>query len=77
MVNFYRRFLQNPAQVLAPLTNALKGPGKSLLWTNELNSAFVHAKKFLSSVPILTHSEPSAPVSLAVDASDSQVGAVL
>ena len=31
MINFYWRFLRNAAQVLAPLTNALKGPGKSLL----------------------------------------------
>ena len=29
MINFYWRFLQNAAQVLAILTNALKGPGKS------------------------------------------------
>ena len=77
MVNFYRRFRRNAAQVLAPLTNALKGPGKSLLWTNKLNSAFILAKKLLSSVPILTHPEPGAPVSLAIDASDSHVGAVL
>ena len=31
----------------------------------------------LASVPVLTHPEPSAPVSLAVDASDFHVGAVL
>ena len=42
MINFYRRFLRNPAQVLAPLTNTLKGPGKSLLWSPELDSALVH-----------------------------------
>ena len=77
MIIFYQRFLPNAAQVLAPLTNALKGPGKSLLWSPELGSAFILAKKLIASVPILTHPEPSAPVSLAVEASDSHVGAVL
>ena len=77
MVNFYRRFLRNAAQILAPLTNALKGPGKSLLWTEDLNSAFVLAKNLLAAVPVLTHPEPGAPISLTVDASDSHVGTVL
>ena len=77
MINFYQRFFQNAPEVLAPLTNTLKGPGKSLLWSPELNSAFIFAKKLLASVPVLTHPEPSDPVSLAVDASDSQVDTVL
>ena len=77
MINFYQRFLGNAAQVLAALTNALKGPGKSLLWSPELNSSFIFAKKLLASVPVLTHPEPGDPVSLDVDASYSHVGAVL
>ena len=64
-------------QILAPLTNALKGPDKFLLWTEDLNSAFVLAKNLLAAVPVLTHPEPGAPISLAVDASDSHVSAVL
>ena len=77
MINFYQIFLQNPAQVLAPLTNTLKGPGKSILWSPKLDSSFILAKKLLTSVPVLTHPEPGAPVSLAVDASDSHIGAVI
>ena len=76
MINFYRQFLRNAALVLTPLTNTLKGPVKSLLWSAVLNSAFRHAKLLLASVPVLTHPEPNASVSLAVDASNSQVGAV-
>ena len=34
MVNFYRKFLRSAAQVLAPLTDALKGPGKAICWTH-------------------------------------------
>ena len=77
MINLYQRFLQNVAKVLAPLTNTLKGHGKSLLWSPELNSTFILAKQLLASVPVLTHPEPGAPVSLAVEASDSHVGAIL
>ena len=77
MINFYWRFLRNAAQVLAPLTNALKGPGKALLWSPELDSSFNLAKQLLASVPILTHPEPGAPVSLAVDTLYSHIGAIL
>ena len=31
------------ARVLAPLTDALKGPGKTLTWTPDLEAAFRHA----------------------------------
>ena len=33
MINFYRWFLHNATLVLAPLTNAIKGPVKSLQWS--------------------------------------------
>ena len=55
MVNFYRKFLRGAARVLAPLTDALKGPGKSLIWTPILKAAFRHAKDLLIKVPELTH----------------------
>jgi len=77
MVNFYRKFLRGAARALAPLTDALKGSGKSLSWTPVLDAAFRHAKDLLIKVPELSHPRPSAPISLAVDASDSHVGAVL
>ena len=77
MINFHQRFLRNAARVLAPLTITLRGPGKSLHWSPVLDSAFHSAKLLLASVPVLTHPEPRAAISLAVDASDSHVGAVL
>ena len=77
MVNFYRKFLRSAAQILAPLTDALKGPGKTITWTPLMDSAFSSAKKLLSSVPELVHPQCNAPISLAVDASDSHIGAVL
>ena len=40
LLNFYRKFLRFAAGVLAFLTDALKGPGKSLDWSPALDSAF-------------------------------------
>ena len=77
MINFYRKFLRSAAQVLAPLMNALKGPGKSLTWSPVLDSTFARAKDLLSSAPEIVHSRPDALVSLAVDASNTHLSAVL
>ena len=77
MLNFYRKFLRGAAGVLAPLTDALKGTSKALTWTPDLDVAFRRAKDLLVRVPELIHPRPSAPISIAVDASDSHVGAVL
>ena len=77
LLNFYRRFMKNAAGVLAPLTNALKGPGKSLIWSEDLNSSFIKSKQLLLAVPSLVHPVPQAPISLAVDASNTHIGAVL
>ena len=76
-INFYRKFLQGAARVLAPLTDTLKGPGKTLTWTPDREAAFRHAKDLFIKVPELTHPRPSALISIAVDSSDSHVGAVL
>ena len=63
MINFYRKFLQGAARVLAPLTDALKVTGKSLSWSPALDSAFTRAKDLLSSIPELFHPQPDAPTS--------------
>jgi hypothetical protein len=76
MLNFYRRFLPGIARVLKPLTDATSGKG-NLLWTSEMQTAFDHAKILLASATPLHHSHPHATLSLATDASDTHVGAVL
>ena len=48
VINFYRKFLRGAAWTLAPLTDALLGPGKSLTWSPVLDSAFAKAKDLLS-----------------------------
>ena len=76
MINFYRKFIKDAALILAPLTNALKGSGKLLVWSAAMDSAFLQAKRLLSAVPTLVHPVPGSPISVAVDASESHVGAV-
>ena len=76
MVNFYRKFIPSAARVLAFLTDALKGPGKTISWTPLMSSAFSRAKQLLSSIPELVHPQCNAPISIAVDASDSHIGAL-
>ena len=77
MINFYRRFVRNPAKVLAPLTNGLKGPTSSFLWTPAMALAFSAAKECLVQVVALSYPNLRAPLSVMTDASASHVGAAL
>jgi len=79
MVNFYRRFIRGAAAVLRPLTDALRGHTRQhvLTWDQEMVTAFNNSKLALADTALLAHPHPRADLSLAVDASDSHVGAVL
>ncbi len=74
MVNFYRRFLPNCAQILKPLTDLLKGGAKTLEWTVSVQEAFQDAKRLLAAAVPLKHPAPNAELSLATDASDTHIG---
>jgi RNase H-like domain found in reverse transcriptase len=77
MANFYRRFIPAAAQVLKPLTDALKGSqASSVNWTPE-RAAFQQVKDRLCGAVELDHPEADAEVFLSVDASGTHVGAVL
>ncbi|BHF84036.1 hypothetical protein SprV_0902718600 [Sparganum proliferum] len=77
MVNFYRRFLPNCADLMLPLTNMLSGPKGPLELTGEALTAFERIKNSLVDATLLTHRAPEAQLSLMVDASTLAVGAVL
>ena len=77
IINYYRRFIKNAAQTLLPLTDALKGGKRTLNWSPDMLSAFSAAKNLLCTVPTLVHPDPSAAISVSVDASGSSIGAVL
>lgn len=75
MVNFYRRFIKNMAQILIPLyvlTNK-----KNLDWTDEAQQAFEKSKTALMNFTMLTFPENNSRLSMAVDASETAAGAVL
>jgi len=80
MLNFYRKFIPAAAKILRPLTDALKG-GQSgstrLQWSAEMKAAFSAAKSSLVAATVLAHPVVGARLSLAVDASNTHVGAVL
>ena len=77
LINFYRRFVPHAAAILRPLTDALVGAPKTLSWTPSMTTAFHQAQHALSHATLLAHPHPTAPLSLATDASDSHVGGVL
>ncbi|BHF65861.1 hypothetical protein SprV_0200887400 [Sparganum proliferum] len=77
MVNFYRRFLPNCADLMLPLTNMLSGPKGPLELRGHALTAFERIKTSLADATLLTHPAPEAPLSLMVDASTVAVGAVL
>jgi len=73
LLNFYRKFIKGAAAILLPLTNALRGDPKLFSWSDEIENSFISAKAALCRVPELVHPQSSAPISLAVDASESHV----
>lgn len=75
MINFYRRFIRDIAQLLLPLY-ALTNK-KKLEWSEAAQDAFEKSKAALSSFTMLTFPVRNARISLTVDASDTAVGGVL
>jgi hypothetical protein len=76
MVNHYAKFIPNLSNRLSPFYLLLKKdcPWK---WTLSCDKAFKNIKQFLISPLVLTHYDPTIPLVLAADASNSGVGAVI
>lgn len=80
LINFYRRFIPECAELLRPLTDLLAGNKKKaapLAWTEEASAAFTASKSALAQATLLSHPDTSLPLSVSVDASDKAVGGVL
>ena len=81
MVNYYNRFVPNCSLMLQPLYAMVKpakrGQSVKLNWTPQADDAFAAAKQALVDSATLTFPSPDAPTSIATDASDTGVGAVL
>ena len=79
-VNFYRRFIKGATSIFKPLTDATKGKERKaakLEWSRDMVAAFEKSKAALADAALLSHPEEKAEISVAVDASDHHVGAVL
>ena len=78
VLNFYHRFVKNLAEIVAPLTAALKGDAKDkLCWSDDMDSAFEHSKTALASASLLAFPVRGAEITVATDASSVAVGAVI
>ena len=78
-VSYYRRFIQNYAQLASPLTALLKKleVGTSPIWTPECDEAFIKLKEKLVLAPILVSPNWSEPFHVYVDASNVAMGCIL
>lgn len=77
MVGWYRRFINNFAQIVAPISDLLRNNARAIKWTQEAEEAFNKLKIALTSAPILAMPDFSKPFQVQSDSSDMAVGAVL
>ena len=76
LVNYYSKFLPNLANTLAPLYSLLQKT-KKWSWGASQKTAFIEAKRQLTSQKLLVHFDPSKELLLSCDASPYGIGAVL
>ena len=76
LVNFYRRFVHNFADIASPLTE-LTGKHAQYKWENTHQHAFDKLKHALTNPPILDYPKQHDTFVLTTDASDMGLGAVL
>ncbi|CAH8620560.1 unnamed protein product [Schistosoma guineensis] len=77
LVKFYRRFIPHAAGRLRPLTDLLRGNPRRLEMNDSARTAFTEIRTALAQATLLAHPDPSATLSIAVDASDVAIGAVM
>lgn len=81
MINFYRPVIPNAAAIMAPLNKYLRGTKKNdrslISWNEESHAAFEKCKTCLRDSVLLAHPKFDGDLSLACDASNQSMGAVL
>lgn len=76
MVNFYRRFIPNIAELAAPL-NALRRKGAKFSWGEEQQTSFELLKEAVMQPPVLAMPDFTKDFVLQTDASSQAIAAVL
>jgi hypothetical protein len=74
--NFYRRFIDNYADITIPMTR-LTRKGLKWDWTAACQTAFETLKKAFSEAPVLHHWVPGRQLTVETDASDYAIAAIL
>ncbi|CAH8654712.1 unnamed protein product [Dicrocoelium dendriticum] len=78
MIKYYCRFLPRCADLLSQLTDLLRGrKDGNVELTPAATKAFKACKEALAEAVMLHNFDPKAPLSVAVDALDTAIGAVL
>ena len=75
-VNYYNKFISNLSSMLSPLYRLLQ-KGSTWNWSTPQQKAFDKTKQFLQSSTVLTHFDPSKPLTVSADASPYGIGGVL
>ena len=73
--NYYRRFIQDYAQRVKPLTELTKGK-TPFSWHQQQQEAFDNLKQAFQEAPILTQFEPKLPTLVETDASNQAISGV-
>lgn len=76
LASYYQKFVNGFARIAAPLTELFK-QGVEWKWAVEQQQAFDLLKDTMSSAPVLAHPDTDRMFTIAANASDYAVGAVL
>lgn len=74
--NYYRRFIENFANIAKPLYSLLKKDAK-FIWSEDCNNSFNTLKEKLINPPILQYPDFTKPFIVTTDASNFALGAIL
>lgn len=78
LANYFRRFIQGYASIVAPLNELLRGePSKLDGWNRSHDAAFAQVKQALTNAPVLCLPDYTQPFEVLTDASMNGTGAVL
>lgn len=77
LVGYYRRFIQNFARIVQPLTKCLRKDSKLNINDDEYIKAFEYCKELICNAPILTYPDFEQQFTLTTDASNVAIGSVL
>ena len=77
MVNFYRRYVPNCAEIIAPLSDLTKSRAPNIVeWGEKQERSFIQIKQLLSKEPILKLPDLDRPFIVQSDASSQALGHV-